>query len=178
MTPWYVIQVRPGAEKKVAEGLEEHKLEVSVPMERFWIRNAYRKLKRERPVIRGYVFAILSDATLALLHDIDGAQRAIGIIPPAFIIEMQDAEKSGAFDRTRPRARREYRKGQKVRVTEGPYAGYIGEIAKLKGDKRAQIILAMSKGAAWPINELLDRVEPVEDAKGNSPPAVSQRQAA
>jgi transcription antitermination factor NusG len=150
MTPWYAIQVRPSAEKKVATALKEHGIEGFVPVEKFWRGIGSRRRTAERPLIRGYVFAQLGDQDRALLHDVDGATCVITIHPRrveafvGFIAELRILEAGGKFDATAD-VRRPPRKakGAMVRITDGHYTGFLGVIMKMKGEARARVMLTI-----------------------------------
>lgn len=162
--PWYVIQVRPNAEKRVLEGLRELKVEAYVPIEKVW-RHAGRprKIVHERPLIRGYVFAILSDRDHAALHEVDGFHRLVGFngkpatFPAKELDQIRADEASGEYDKTKPIERKVYAKGQKVRISKGPYAGRIGVISRLSGQRRIQVMLDIAKA-----NTTMDDVEEVK----------------
>ena len=185
MTRWYVIQVRPSAEKKVAEALGEYAVTTFVPMERFLLRNRYATHKRERAVVRGYVFAQLPEDMHPLVHDIDGA---IGVhsnngrpvsANPWQLLRLWCAEQMGAFDSTRPKARREFRKGERVKITAGYAAGEIGEIAKLKGNRRARVTL---DAVCSYVDAEFDQMEPEDEGaadgvNGNDEPRPTRRAA-
>ena len=169
MTAWYAIQVRPGAERRVGEALTERGGLVYIPLERRWRwLGTQRKYPIERPLIRGYVFASVADALLAVVLEVEGALRLIGYdpqteratpIPDRFVDEMREAEARGAFDRTAPQKRRRFRKDERVRLTKGEFAGRIGKIAKLAGAERVKVVLEV---VGWQVTADTADVEAVD----------------
>lgn len=165
---WLLVQTRPALELTVARAIRLHRPEadVYVPLETVWRRTPRRKTAHSRPLIRGYVFAVLDDADLPLMHEIagvvsfiraaqqeaptrpnpSGAERRPVLTAAGFIERLRAAEAAGRFDKTRSErlAKGQRRKvGDRVRITEGPMAGFLAVVDKLTSDQRARVILAL-----------------------------------
>lgn len=184
-TPWYVIQVRPSAEKKVAETLSERGVETYVPVERVtrvprptpeYPEYDYRRNRgryspppkarvQERPMAPGYVFARIAPEAFPLVHKVEGAVSVYMNngspmrVDPWQLFRLWCAEQLSAFDRTRPRARRAFRKGERVCMTSGEFEGEFGAISKLKGNKRATVILERVR---WTVNAEFEQMDSAE----------------
>lgn len=169
---WRAIQTKPAAERRVADGLRDEGLTAFLPVERVWRWIRGRKHQHARPLIPGYVFAYLADHELHHIHAINGAVRFVGadgsaaVIPTLFIEQLQSALDAGKFDHTISHTKA-LEKGQTVLVLEGPYAGYVGAIAKLKGSRRVQLLLTLANGRQWAVTEQVEKLEllDVEKAK-------------
>ncbi|WP_245224704.1 UpxY family transcription antiterminator [Pseudozobellia sp. WGM2] len=75
MEQWYVLQVRPGYEKKVAEKLKNLKMEVYCPLlkqVRIW---SDRKKTIETPLIRSYVFIRCEEQERTIAFSVPGVVR-------------------------------------------------------------------------------------------------------
>lgn len=166
-TTWFAVQVRVAAETKVAETLTGYGFPTYVPIEKFTRRDIRkRRVTHERPLIRGYVFANMPEGALPILHDIDGANGVVSnngepvAVNPWQLFRVWCAEQSGEFDKTsKPNP---FSVGQRAKLTAGPFAGHIGRIAKLKPQRRAQLILALF-GRPTSATARLDDLEPVDD---------------
>jgi transcription antitermination factor NusG len=158
---WRLVQTGPGLERRVAETLQLRGGVVYVPMETVWAGVGGRRRPHERPVVRGYVFALLPDAALYPLSMVLGVVRLVthcgkvGVVDAGFVYELHAHELGGTFDYTlgeRARAERAARLavGDLVKIRAGKYAGYIGKVAQLKGDRRARLVIDMFGRIARP----------------------------
>lgn len=178
-TPWYVIQVRPSAEKRVAEALKEHGIEGYYPVEKVWRGIGDRRRKHERPLIRGYVFASLPHAAFPMLHDIEGYQRLVrfsggdspAVVPQRIIERIRAAEGAGRYDLTRdtrPGKGAPRNVGDRAKIGSGhPLAGFEVAIVGLSSERRVEVMLAMMSSEKPTTIDLadLEDVEEPEPAK-------------
>lgn len=145
---WNIIITRPAAEIRVLAALAEHHIEAYAPMETYMRSGGHRKIKTERPLIRGYVFAKLGERP-HLVHDIDGAARLImiagraAVLDSKFLGEIRDAEAAGVYDLTKSTDKALIIKpGVKVTITGGPFKGRAGVLGKLSAKRRVQVIIS------------------------------------
>lgn len=172
---WRLLQTKPSAEMRVVEGLSQYGLVGYVPKETVWrrARNDGVKTEHSRPLIRGYVFVALPAEALHVLHDLDGAGRLVSFngklatVPFTFIKEMRERETSGEFDLTlseKARKARGIRQGDRVRVSRGQFAGFIGAVQRLSGSRRVVVMLALF-GSVGPAEMELESIELLEPAE-------------
>jgi transcription antitermination factor NusG len=164
--PWTVLRVTSGMERKVAKALgpkteddpQGAGLAIYVPIERYRPARTWRS--RTRPLMPGYIFADLPDEDSLDLARKNYAVREVMCrdgqpvkVPALAIGCMILMEACGEFDLTwdapapiRNKARgrkptRKWVKGQRVKVADGPLAGFLAEIIKAdQADKIAVLV--------------------------------------
>lgn len=151
---WFVVHTQSGYEKKVTANLhariqsmnmEEKILEVVIPMEDVVEFKNGRKQTVQRKVFPGYLLvrAHLDDESWYAIRNTPGITGFVGQSRPGqkptplrrrevqtFLAAKGDGE--AAPSRARPRL--EYEVGESVRVKEGPFADFSGEIAEINAD--------------------------------------------
>jgi len=140
MTQWAVAVTRPNYERLAEEHLKRQGFETYLPRfrERIFVRG--RACYRQQILFRRYIFVQVASAWHAV-------QRSFGVVgllcsgnKPAVvsqrIIMDLKARDTGEFVRL-PRLRL----GQKVRVTEGPFAGRIGLYQGMTSRQREAVLL-------------------------------------
>jgi transcription antitermination factor NusG len=148
---WYAIRTLAQREHVSAAGLAERGFTTFIPMAAEW-RGRPRQRVNE-PVLPGYVFVLCNPQDFAELHGVDGNlgfvryQREDGAAwPRAFplemILELQIAERSGLFDSTRTiRHRYVPRKGERVKITAGPYYGFVAKVLATPRGERCKLLI-------------------------------------
>lgn len=178
--PWSILVVTPNMERKVAQTLTELKLTVYVPIETYRPRpvnvaRAHRPWRpRTRPLIPGYLFADLTrDQHLDMARANHAVRRIMCREANPIHIDSEDMRKiildeaAGAFDfskrpsgarRGRRRGKRgsgsepsRWKSGQRVKVTEGPFAGFLAEVVRAERADRIEVFVT-----------IFGRVTPVE----------------
>lgn len=148
---WYALYTRIRAERAVGKAVGVLGYPTFVPLERRWLvyRGKWDRGKRvpyECALFPRYLFvqfdinhpewgAVVKTKGVVDLVRTNNIPRSI----PDHVIEaLQLAESIGVFDRTQPP-----RAGTKVEVTEGPYAGFIGEISdkNTRVKRRVRVLL-------------------------------------
>lgn len=151
---WRLLYVRPQSEDRYHANLAERGMSAYVPKETVWRGIGIRRQPAVKPLLPGYVFADLTDEELAdaahlpdVLYIIKAGDKP-ATVPSAFVDDLRDAESGGKFDLTRKERLRAKRMGkaleagERFKVTAGLYAGAIGEIARVSGSKRAEVVLS------------------------------------
>lgn len=145
---WYVMQSKPHQENQLCAYLRSQGFEVYYPTLRVTPVNP--RASQVRPFFPRYLF-VHTDLAEVGLSALQWAPHAIGIVqfdgypapvPDAVIFELkrrvsavQDAG-GIAFDGLKP--------GDRVRITQGPLAGYEALFdARLNGSERVQVLLEM-----------------------------------
>lgn len=148
MNCWFALQTKPHREQAVLNALERAGLETYCPRIRQWRRRAGRKVREECPLFPGYLFV-----RLLFVRDYPRIRWTPGLVrvvmsggTPVEITEetlsaVRKIEKVGTGSRLRALA---LTPGVRVRVTEGPFAGFEGLVAgTLSGGERVRILLEL-----------------------------------
>lgn len=134
---------------KACKHLENQKFEYFAPI-RSEIINAGNELKhKERLMFPGYIFVRCNFETkgLSALKSTIGLSRVVrgmgdgpGIIPDGFIEELRRVTELNASTKTL------LKKGDKVRIINGPFVGIVGEIVNADSNGRLRILFNLMAG--------------------------------
>jgi transcriptional antiterminator NusG len=167
--PWYVIQTYSGHEKKVkahleervrAEGKVDEILEVRIPTQRIAEVKDGRRRTIERSVYPGYVFLSVADSmtdTTGLLPFVRQTPGVMGFVPsrnePTPLSEKDVPSMVEAEEVEEPETvtHIEYDVGDVVRVIEGPFAGFTGEVNDVDMQKQKLKLTISIFGRATPV---------------------------
>jgi transcriptional antiterminator NusG len=151
---WYVVHTQSGYEKKVTANLhariqsmnmEDKIFEVVIPMEEVVEFKGGRKQIVQRKVFPGYILVRckMDDESWYCIRNTPGVTGFVGQSrqgqkpTPLSRREVRTflAAKGDAAEQTaRAKPRLEYEVGESVRVREGPFADFSGEIAEINAD--------------------------------------------
>jgi transcriptional antiterminator NusG len=151
---WYVVHTQSGYEKKVTANLhariqsmnmEEKIYEVVIPMEEVVEFKGGRRQVVQRKVFPGYLLVRceMDDESWYCIRNTPGVTGFVGQSrhgqkpTPLSRREVQTflaAKGDGAEQQARRRPRLEFEVGESVRVKEGPFADFSGEIAEINAD--------------------------------------------
>lgn len=165
---WIVLYCDATREYEATDALRDQAYEPYCPSERYYSRRF--KVKLDRPLFSRYIFCGLDikgrqEAGLGLFSPIRGTKGVREILgsngrPTALdgrIIEaLRKAEALGLFDATPARLKT----GDKVRVTDGPFAHMIGQIKMVGPRLRIQVLFSVMgrEAPAWVPLPILERV--------------------
>jgi len=151
---WYVVHTQSGYEKKVTANLhariqsmnmEDQIYEVVIPMEEVVEFKNGRRQTVQRKVFPGYLLVRceMSDESWYCIRNTPGVtgfvgQSRLGQRPvPLSRREVRtflSVKAEGAEPATRAKPKLDYEVGESVRVKEGPFADFSGEIAEINAD--------------------------------------------
>ena len=151
---WYVVHTQSGYEKKVMANLhariqsmnmEDRIYEVVIPMEEVVEFKGGRRQTVQRKVFPGYLLVRceMDDESWYCIRNTPGVTGFVGQTrhgqkpTPLSRREVRTflaAKGDGAEQAARPKPKLEYEVGESVRVKEGPFADFSGEIAELNAD--------------------------------------------
>jgi transcriptional antiterminator NusG len=151
---WYVVHTQSGYEKKVTANLhariqsmnmEDKIFEVVIPMEEVIEFKGGRKQIVQRKVFPGYLLVrcTMDDESWYCIRNTPGVTGFVGQSrqgqkpTPLSRREVRTflaAKGDGAEQAARAKPRLEYEVGESVRVKEGPFADFSGEIAEINAD--------------------------------------------
>ncbi len=153
---WYALRVKPHRESFVCKRLKDDDIEGYLPLVRVQPKNP--RSRKQKPYFPGYLF-VFTDLEQTGANRFKWMPGAIGlvefgdipaVVPVNLINEirqlMDHIEKEGGLERV------ELKKGDKVRIIEGPFTGYEAIFdAHLPGKDRIQVLLAFLSRSPQPV---------------------------
>lgn len=162
---WYSVSVLSNYEKKVAEsiresvqqqGLEDEIEEVMVPTEDVTEIRRGRKVTVERRFMPGYVL-VKMDMTDRAYHLINDTNRVTGFLgPQGKPTPLRDREVAALVDQVvegieRPRPMISFDIGETVKVNDGPFEGFTGNVEDVDEDNARLKVSVSIFGRATPV---------------------------
>jgi transcription termination/antitermination protein NusG len=167
---WYVLHTQSGYEKKVKSNLESriHSMnmedsifEVVIPMEDVIEFKGGKKVVVQKKVYPGYLYVrcFLDDRSWDVIRNTPGVTGFVGTAGKPVPLSRKDVESALAVPDEqetegaprRQRAKLEYEVGQTVRVREGPFADFSGQIAEINEDQLKVKVLVNIFGRETPV---------------------------
>ena len=145
---WYAAKVKYQTERKVKSWLDEQAIENFIPFRTVLVERNGRKIKREKPVVPGLLFIranyqtvctlpVESRVKMVYLRNLEN--RQLLIVPDK---QMQDFMFLLDFSESAVRIENaNLKRGDRVRVIKGDFAGIEGELVRIKGHKRVVVRL-------------------------------------
>ena len=144
---WYIALTEPSRETKAKTGIERCGFVCNLPtfIKSVWAGRTRRRLVT-RPLFPGYLFVGFhhGNERWDLVRDVSGVRDFLRVKGrPASIPQLAiDAINIKVGELALPpKQRSAYRKGQEVRVMEGPFAAFLGPIERLSGKGRVAVAL-------------------------------------
>lgn len=173
---WYIVHTYSNFEKKVAESLKEQAAQkhledyfeqVLVPTEEIVEIRRGRKIKSERRFFPGYVLAKI-ELTDEVFHLIKNTPKVTGFLGSGLKpVPISDAEANRILNQVaegveRPKASITFEVGEQVKVAEGPFASFMGQVEEVD-EERSRIKVAVSIfGRPTPVELEYGQVEKVK----------------
>ena len=170
---WYIVHAYSNFEKKVAEAIEreaalkglDHLVEqVVVPTEKYTEVRRGKKVESERRFFPGYVM-VQMELTDDLFHLIKNTPKVTGFLgTDKKPLPIPDSEADGIINQVqdgveRPKPSISFEIGEKVRVSDGPFASFEGTVQDVE-DERARLKVEVSIfGRATPVDLEFGQVE-------------------
>lgn len=165
---WFVVHTQSGYEKKVKQNLEarihsmnaeEAVYEVVIPMEDYVDFKNGKRVVNQRKMFPGYLLvrAELDDQSWFVIRNTPGVTGFVGQGAKPSPLPRRDVEvflmpKGGEEQiATRAKPRLEYEMGETVRVKEGPFADFSGEVIELNEDQLKLKVLVNIFGRETPV---------------------------
>ena len=175
MARWYIIHAYSGFENKVREaiiseaerlGLSEAVEEVEVPTETITEVKRGKKVLVERKFMPGYVLAKLT-MTDDVYHLVKNTPKVTGFLgsnnKPQPITDKEAARYFGGVEEAKSAPKKqvsvEYEIGDSVKVLDGPFASFTGEVEELDFDKNKVKVSVSIFGRATPVELDFEQVE-------------------
>jgi transcriptional antiterminator NusG len=168
---WYVVHTYSGYENKVkgnmsnvvaSRGLEDRVFEVVIPMEDVVEFKGGKKVTVQKKVFPGYLLVRcdMNDDTWGAIRNTPGVTGFVGPntkptplsrreVENILQVKVEGTEGGAAPKRSRPRL--EYEVDETVRVKEGPFADFSGQIAEINEDQLKLKVLVNIFGRETPV---------------------------
>lgn len=161
---WYVIHVQTGYETRVKQaleqrikslGVEDKIFDVIIPTREIVVVKKGKKSKATEKVFPGYVLVrmILDDNSWLVVRTTEGVTGFVGAgLKPTPISEKEVEAIMKFVQQEQPRFKTKFSVGEAVRITEGPFADFLGTIEAID-EERGKVRVLVS---------IFDRETPVE----------------
>lgn len=160
---WYVVHAYSGHEKKVAEALKQRAqtlhltdkiLAVLIPtQEKIQIRRGQRKTVREK-IFPGYMLVkmeMVDDAWLAI-RTTQGVTGFVGMSSKPTPLPRHEVEAIQKYmDQATPQFKADYVEGEAVKITDGPFAEFLGTVDSIDEEKGQVKVLINIFGRETPV---------------------------
>ena len=172
---WYVLHAYSGYEKKVAEsiidqasklGISEHIEEVSVPTQNIVEVKRGVRVNTERKIFPGYILIKMSlnDDTWHIIKNTPKLSGFLGNKGKPVPISNSEAKRISdqvidGVERARPAVM--YDVGEQVKVIDGPFASFNGEIEQIDEEKARLRVAVSIFGRSTPVDLDYSQVEKV-----------------
>ncbi len=173
---WYVVHTQSGCEQKVKEtielkvktmGLESYIGRVLAPVENVVVMGKGIKSKKgvvKKPVYPGYVLIEmeLTDEIQRLIRRVPKITGFVGAGKDPLPVEGKDLESLLEVVEGRqkaPELKMDYRRGDAIRIVEGPLENYQGNVEDIYPDKGKLKVMLLIFGRSTPVELELSQVE-------------------
>ena len=173
---WYIIHTYSGFERKVKESIEsrvraypelEQKIgQVLIPTESVTEVRGGKKYTSERMFYPGYVL-VQMDMDDNVWHVVKGTPRVTGFVgtgqqpTPLSEEEVNQIVYRVADSKEKPKLKVKFEKNEKVRITEGPFASFTGDIDEVNEDRETLKVMVTIFGRSTPVELGFGQVEKV-----------------
>ncbi len=160
---WYVIHTYSGYEDRVKKNLDQRVLtmdakdkifEVVVPTEdEIEIRDGQRRTVAKK-VFPGYILVhmVMDEKSWYVVRNTPGVTGFVGSGTRPIPLEEQEVKQiRRQMEAEAPRVRVGFQKGQSVRITDGPFAEFIGVVDEMYPDKGKVKVLLSFFGRETPV---------------------------
>lgn len=166
---WYVVHTQSGYENKVKSnvqsrissmGMEDSIFEVVIPMEDVIDFKGGKKVVVQKKVYPGYLYlrCFLDDRSWDVIRNTPGVTGFVGGAGKPLPLSRSDVEGAlsqpdevGGSAPAKQRPRLEYEIGDSVRVRQGPFADFSGQIAEINEDQLKVKVLVNIFGRETPV---------------------------
>ncbi len=164
MAKWYVIHIQTGYEVKVKRaleqrivslGVEDKIFDVVIPMRDIVVVKKGKKSKATEKVFPGYILVrmVLNDDSWLVVRTTEGVTGFVGAgLKPTPISEKEVDAIMKFVQQEQPKFKTKFSVGEAVKITEGPFADFLGSIEAID-EQRGKVRVLVS---------IFDRETPVE----------------
>ncbi len=139
---WFALYTKPKFEKKVADKLAQSGIEVYCPMVTQIKQWSDRKKKTETPLIPSYVFVNIEEKNRNDVFEVPGVVRYLFWLGKPAIVRDEEilTLKEGLKENVSSVEIAEYKTGDTINISDGPFKGKEGTIKQVSRNK-LQLVL-------------------------------------
>ena len=142
---WFILQFKPNSHHQAVKNLKQQGFETFLPLNASTSRKASRFVTSTKPLFPGYMFISFDKTELKWqkINNTYGVSRLITFnsilkpIPTTFIDSL--IKRYDSLGKLIPIV--EMKKGDKVKVLEGPFANFIATVEKYESEQRIWILM-------------------------------------
>lgn len=161
---WYVLHSQTGHENRVKNnleqriqslGVEDKIFDIIVPTREIVVIKKGKKTKQKEKVFPGYIFVrmMLNDQSWLVVRTTEGVTGFIGAgLKPTPISDKEVSAIMKFVQQEQPKFRTKFSLGEAVKITEGPFADFLGTVEGIDEEKGKIRVLV----------SIFDRETPVE----------------
>ncbi len=163
---WYAIYTHSTFEKRVKrdiehrasiEGLREKLGQIIIPEEKFVEIKEGKKKESTRSLMPGYVFVQMEgdDNLIKIIREVNGVSQFVGPDEkPSLISEEEIKNILGLIEdkHEKPKPEIKFRKGDQVKVIDGPFSNFIGTVDDIDQDRSRLKVMVSIFGRATPVD--------------------------
>ncbi len=170
-TSWYILQVTPGRDAPVMQALRQRHVSAYWPtVARTVDRRTGGEARRShlgRTIIKAFLpgLIFLPNFELCNLDKIEAVDNVSGLLkvgPCLARLKVEDMQLVRLLSQAYnvPLSQRKYTLNQLIRIVDGPFAGFVGQIERLDSNGRLKVFLdAVMRGVSADVAET--QIEPV-----------------
>ena len=170
---WYIVHTYSGFESKVKEslqqrieamGLTKEIAEILIPTEEVVEIREGKKTRSTRKFFPGYVLVKMAMSDHAW-HVVKNTPKVTGFVGtgskpvPLSEAEVQRIVKQITVAAEKPKPKLEYRVGDQVRIVDGPFSNFTGEVEEVNEDRSTLKVMVTIFGRATPVELTFQQVE-------------------
>jgi len=147
---WYILQVKPNCAHVASRNLARQGFNAFIPTEDVTIRRSGKFSRIRRLIFPGYAFIELNpiEGPWRAVNSTTGVARLVrfGLDPVSVPIEIIDELQRRLAGGSRTAPPQSLTPGQSVRVTQGPFVDFVGQVFDTSPDERIWVLLELLGG--------------------------------
>lgn len=160
---WYVVHIQSGYEQKTKQALEqrikslgvENKIfDIVIPMREVVVVKKGKKTKQKEKVFPGYILVkmILDDDSWLVVRTTEGVTGFVGAgLKPTPISEKEVQAIMKFVKQEQPKFKAKFSVGEAVKITQGPFADFLGTIEAIDEERGKVRVLVSIFGRETPV---------------------------
>lgn len=166
-TSWYAMRSKPNKEDFLAGQLQAHEIEVYFPVLR--VNPVNPRARKARAYFPNYLFVHvdLDAVNVSDLRWMPGASGLVSFdgipasVPDSLIAALK--KQIDEHDATMRDQKKNFRRGDRVRIQDGPFAGYEAVFdTQISGQDRVRVLLSLLQKRQMPVEISSERIRRVK----------------